>query len=426
MVNQNNKRWDLTEDKTNTLAPETIAALQKLPQKVEADAYFTQRTSSTSARTLLDQYKFASKGNFDYQFIDPEANPAAAKAANITQDGTVVLKMGNRSEPVTSVSEQEISGALVRLISNQSPKVYFLTGHGEKSPNDSGNEAYSQVKQTLTSKNYKVDVLNLLTSNKIPDDAKVIVIAGPKKPVSQQEVDMLKAFVSKGGSLIVMEDPLPVTDFGNAPDPLANYLSDTWGITLGKDIVVDLSSQQPFLAVANQYGQNPITDKLQGLVSFFPNARSVTAAGDKSGLNRTQLVLTSANSWAETDLASLQGQNPQLQFKQGQDIQGPISLAVAAQSQDGKQRVVVFGNSEFATDANYSQYGNGDLLINSFDWATQQENLINLTPKQPTQRLLVPPERVQVGLIFLGSIVFLPAVMLVAGVFVFVQRRKRG
>jgi ABC-type uncharacterized transport system involved in gliding motility auxiliary subunit len=70
--------------------------------------------------------------------------------------------------------------------------------------------------------------------------------------------------------------------------------------------------------------------------------------------------------------------------------------------------------------------GNGDLLINSIDWAAEQENLINLTPKEQTQRVLLPPQRITTGLLFLGSVVFLPGLMLVAGIVVWAQRRKRG
>src|SRR5690606_10903916 len=97
------------------------------------------------------------------------------------------------------------------------------------------------------SKNYTVNTLNLLTNNSIPEDAEVIVIAGPQKPLSQAEVNLLKAFVDGGGSLVVMQEPTVLTDFGDARDPLAEYLSEDWGITLNNDIILDFTStQNPF------------------------------------------------------------------------------------------------------------------------------------------------------------------------------------
>ncbi len=184
LVFQHSKRWDLTEDKQYTLAPETLDTLKNLKEPVMAQAFFTKRMSTDQAQVMLDQYKTNSNGKFNYMFIDPERNPVLAEQSNITRDGTIVLSMGELKEPVSNVSEQEMTGALVRLLNPEQRTIYFLTGHGEYSPEDSGEKSFAQVKRTLESKNYLVKTLNLLASNQIPDDAKVIVVAGPQKPVS--------------------------------------------------------------------------------------------------------------------------------------------------------------------------------------------------------------------------------------------------
>jgi len=424
---ENSKRWDLTEDKQNTLAAETLDTLKKLPQSVEALAFYTQRTPSDSARSLLDQYKFEGKGKFEYRFIDPEADPIAAQNAKITRDGTIVLKMGERQELVEFATEKDITSALVRLISGETRAVYFLTGHGEHGLEAGAGDGYSTAKSVLESKNYKVETLNLLSTHKLPEDADVIVIAGPRQPLSTDEVELLKGFLENGGSLVVLEDPTPTTDFGDQPDPLADYLNQSWGIALGNDIVVDLTSQQPFVAVANQYASHPITEKLRGLVTFFPTVRSVQIKGDFPGVVATELVLTADQAWAETDLAGLQDQqNLKLSPDEGKDLIGRVPLAVSAEVTGKTQRVVVIGDSDFASDANFSRYGNGDLLVNSIDWAVGQENLINLTPKDTIQRVLVPPQRYTLGMILFGSVFLLPGVVLLSGIIVWIQRRKRG
>ena len=431
LVYQNPKRWDLTENQQFTLAPETLQTLQELPQQVNAQAFFTTRIPSDQASGLLDQYKFNSDGKFDYEFIDPEANPVAAQQAGITRDGTVVLRMGDHQESVTIVTERELTAALIKLINPESQTVYFLTGHGEYNPEEATDRAYSQVKTTLENKNYTVQTLNLLATNQVPEDAKVIVIAGPQKPVSQGEVDLLKTFVDGGGSLIVMEEPLPVTQFGDSPDPLAEYLTNDWGIQLGQDIVVDLTSNQPFIAVANSYGSHAITDKMAGLGTYFPTARSVVAGEGSSDATLTELVQTADQSWAETDLASLSnaaetGQAPQVNPDEGVDRMGPVPVAVAAQGISRSGRIVVFGDADFANDTFFSQLGNGDLFVNSVDWAAEQENLINLTPKENTQRMLVPPQRYTMNLILLGTVFLLPGIVLASGIGVWIQRRRRG
>ncbi|MEJ2600020.1 MAG: GldG family protein [Anaerolineales bacterium] len=426
LVFQNPKRWDLTADKQFTLAPETLTILQSLPDKVQAEAFFSPQTDPTTATKLLDQYKFNSKGKFDYQFIDPVSNPVAAQQANITRDGTIVLSMGGHQEQVTTVSEQEITGALVRLINPETSTVYFLTGHGEYSPDDTGNQSYSQVKQTLVSKNYTVKTLNLLADNQIPSDAKAIIIAGPRKPLSQTEVDLLDAYLKKGGSVIVMEDPTPVTDFGDAPDPLADYLKKSWGVVLGNNIVIDQTSNQPFAPYAAQYGVSPITQKMQRITSQFPTVRSVEAGTPVNGVTVVSLVKTAPQSWAETDLNGLKDQNSQITFDPKTDQQGPISLAATAENTQEKSRVVVFGDADFASDAYFTAYANSDLFTNAVDWAARKENLINLTPKQNTQRLMVPPQRISLNLIFLGMVFVLPGLALFSGISVWLQRRRRG
>lgn len=431
VVFENPKRWDLTENKQFTLAPETLDTIKSLPSSVKMLAFFTTRLNSDNVRALLDQYKYLSDGKIEYEFIDPEAEPILAQKYNITQDGSLIILMGEHQQLVNLVDEKEITGALIGLISPEERTIYFLTGHGELDPEGTDDYAYTMAKASLENKNYKVSKLNLLAENKIPEDATVIVIAGPLQPVSESEVDLLKNYVATGGSMVVMEEPLPLTDFGDQTDALGEYLSSVWGVTLGKDMIVDLNSNQPFITVANQYTDHIITNKLRGVVTIFPTARSVTTDTSVTDARITEIVLTSPRSWAETDLTALttsdeQGNALPIQPDEGVDLIGPITLAVTIEDQSSRSRLVIFGDAEFASDVFYSQYSNGDLFVNSVDWAAEQETLINLTPKENIQRLLVPPGRYTLNLILFGAVIFLPGLVLASGIVVWVQRRRRG
>jgi ABC-type uncharacterized transport system involved in gliding motility auxiliary subunit len=333
--------------------------------------------------------------------------------------------MGSNQQPVRFASEQELTGGLVRLMNPASQTVYFLTGHGEYNPEDQGDQSYSMVKRTLESKNYTVKVLNLLAENKIPDDAQAIIIAGPRQPLNQAEVDLLKGYLASGGALIPMLEPIPVTNFGDAADPLAEYLLSEWGIQLSKDIVVDLTSQQPFAPYAAVYGRHAITEPIQNTSTQFPTARSVRAAA-ASGASLVELVLTSQQSWAETSLEGIAEGTANIQYDEGQDTIGPVPLAVVGENFENKARLVVFGDSDFAIDANFSAYANGDLIVNAVDWAAGQEDLISLTPKNQTTRMLLSPKQTTMNLILLGTVIILPGLALLGGVMVFFQRRRRG
>jgi ABC-type uncharacterized transport system involved in gliding motility auxiliary subunit len=183
--------------------------------------------------------------------------------------------------------------------------------------------------------------------------------------------------------------------------------------------------------VANQYGEHIITEKMRGVVTIFPTARSITADTSVGQASKLDLVLTSQQSWAETDLEALsstdQGSGgPQIQPDEGIDLIGPISIAAVVNDPASGARVVVFGDSQFASDPFFEQYGNGDIFVNSIDWAAEQEDLINLTPKEDISRLLVPPGRYTMNLVLLGSVFILPGSILVAGIVMWIQRRRRG
>ncbi len=427
LVNSHSKRWDLTEDKSNTLTKETLNTLASLKQTVTAEAFFTGgNTSSSTAKTLLDNYKSNSNGKFTYKFIDPNADPVAATQANIKTDGTIVLTMAGRMQAVTVVDEVDLTTGLLRISNPSQRTVLFLTGHGEHNIDDTtgSSSAYTKVKSALTSKNYTVNILNLLAEKKVPDGTNAIVIAGPQKPLSADEVKILQDYLAKGGSLVVEDDPTVITQFGDSADPLETYIAQTWGITLSNDIVIDPTSQQPSQAISYSYGDHPITNQLNKMVTVFPASRSLQTKST-SNIDQVVLVGTSPTAWGETDLTGLMN-NQQPAFDSAKDLAGPMTLAVAAVNNNINARMVVIGSSNFAADQGFTLYGNGDFLINSIDWAARQDQLISLTPKQPIQRVLVAPQVYAMGFVLLGSVFALPALVIIAGIVSWVQRRRRG
>jgi ABC-type uncharacterized transport system involved in gliding motility auxiliary subunit len=416
------KQWDLTTNQQNSLAPESISTLQALPQKVTAYAFYTGSLPGYE-RLLLDTYKNNSNGKFDYLQIDPEANPVAAKEYGVTRNETIVLVMGDKKEQLTSFSEIDISAGLVRLINPESHTVYFLTGNGERSIEDVSDTAYTRAKVVLTNKNYSVKSLNLLAQGKIPEDASLIVIAGPTKPLTKQEVDLIDTYMTGGGSLIVMEEPSPLTDFSMTEDLLANLLSAQWGITLQDDIIIDPQTKPVTATFAFEYGNHPIAVKLKGISSLYPTVRSLLVQ-EGSARNAAGLVFTTDQVWGETDFESLK--NSAVQFDAQKDHPGQLILAATAEDTRSQSRLVIFGDADFASNALFDQYANGDVFVNSVDWASGLEKVISLTPKNYLSRQFKPPSVLQMAVIIVSSICFIPLFILAAGILAWVSRRRRG
>ncbi|GAB4579655.1 MAG: Gldg family protein [Anaerolineales bacterium] len=422
-------RWDWTENQENTLAPETIEILENLPEKVIARGYYSTQnvTSQANAKDLLEDFKFYGGDNFDFEFINPDENPVAAVNDGYTRDG-VILIMGENKEILSATSEKEIASGLVRLLNPGEQKVYFLVGHGEFTFEETGDTSLTQLKTALEDRNYTAESLNLLATNAIPEDAKVIVIAGPQVPLSSAEVELLRAYLDAGGALIVLYEPPAVTQFGNDPDPLTSYLQEVWGVLMQNDIIIDLTSQQPVVAIAGMYNDHVITQKLQSTATVFPTARSVSAATGLDGVTATEIILTAQQSWAETDIASIN--SGQIAPDEEVDLLGPVPLAVVANNPTSGARVVVVGDADFVTNQGLTalgNIGNVELMLNAINWGADQEDLISLTPKDVTQRTLqLPPQAYILNLILFVVVLLLPGLMLISGGVVWFQRRRRA
>ncbi len=424
LVYENPKTWDVTEDQQNTLAPETIKILESIETPVVARAYYSSQISSESAQKLLEKFKTSGQGKFSYEFINPEFNPVQAEQDKVERDGSIILLMGDRREVVSFASERDLAAGIVRLQNPGERFVYFVTGHGEISIESGGDPSYALVKRSLELKNYTVASLNLLSTGRVPENAGAVVIVGPKRAFSNDEVTFLKTYLEQGGGLIVMKEPPVSADAVAQNDPLDALLAD-WGIVFNNDLVVDPNVNPPVIAVADPttYARHPDTQGLLGYYSAFPTTRSLTTLAAPENVNLTPLVSGNLNAWGETDFESLN--NNTAKFDEGTDMPGPVTLAVAAEDWTKNARLVVFGDSEMAADAIYQQ-GNGDIFINAVDWVAEQDNLINLTPKEPTQRSFKAPGTAGFVAMILGALCVLPLLVVGAGVSTWAARRKRG
>jgi len=425
LVYKNPQSWDLTAEQSHTLAPETLGTLEALPAKVEAIAFFSAYTPMDSAESLLRDFKTNSDGKFDYQFVDPDLNPVAAQEAGITGDGKILLKMDERQEIVPVASEQELLRGMLRLINPDERAVYFIKGHGEYDSEIQGERGATRVLSTLYGKNYTVQPLNLRAENAIPDDALALIVMGATDPFTDNEITLLDDYLTESGGLIVLADPTAISELGAKDDSLAAYLAEDWGISLDDNIIVDPSSSPPSDAVAYSYAAHPITQKMNNVIAYFPFARSIQLV-EREEITQTALVTTIDRAWGETDFSALDADGAPVAFDEEADLPGPLTIAASAEDASTQGRVVVFGNAYFASNDAFDAYGNGDLLINAIDWAAEQEELLNLTPKPEVDRIFLAPNDLQLITILLGAVCLLPGMMVVGGFVAWRNRKKRG
>ena len=383
-----------------------------------------------------------------------------ARQYEVQSYGTIVFDYNGRVERVLSESEQDLTNALIKVMSGEQQTVYFLEGHGERDLADTERNGYSTVSGALAQDNYQVTPLVLAQQNAVPEDATVVVVAGPQTDLLPGEVDALGAYMDRGGKLLVLLDPPPDTA-APTPDGLLRLLGE-WGVEVGTDVVVDgsgmgqLFGADASVPVAADYPRHPITEQFN-LLTAYPLARSVSPSGvPVAGRIPQPFIETSPQSWAEANLDELTGGQVELNEDVG-DRPGPIAIgmAVAApapnpapssdavtpvadevagdpggQEDDGdndpsdppESRLAVIGDSDFATNGVVGIQGNRDMFLNTISWLAQQENLIAIRPREPDDRRLTVTADQQRRVFWL-SILFIPAAALGAGVYTWWRRR---
>ena len=434
-----NKRWDLTTNKAFSLSDQTRTILTKLDSPLQIQV-FAQEPDFPRYQDKLKEYEYISK-KISTEYVDPDKKPTVAKQNQIQQYGTIVFNYKGRSERVTSDTEQDITNGVIKVVSGQQRKVYFTTGHGEHDTTGSDRDGYSAIAQALGHENYGVEKLVLAQTNAVPDDASVVVIAGPKTDFFPPEVDALKKYLDKQGKLLMMVDP---PDKADAPQP-ANLiaLAHDYGIELGNNIVVDVSGMGRLIGtdasvpVAANYPSHPITKN--GTFNFltaFPMARSCTpVAGGVNGRTAQAFVETSPRSWAESDIKGLLTSGQVSLDESKGDKKGPVDIgcavSVASTATDAKAapdapkpetRVAVMGDSDFAANSGLGIQGNRDLFMNIVGWLSQQENLISIRPKEPDDRRVTLTATQQANINWL-SIVIIPGFIFASGVYSWWRRR---
>ena len=395
-------RFDWSEQKVHSLSDQTTKVLAGLDSDVHVLALYPA-VEAQPVREILDRYAYASP-RFVVEFADPTERPDLLEKNGITEEqlghGLVRVAIGEESTQLTDVSEESLTGALVKLTRKTEKTVYFLEGHNERSLKGeagTGKEGFARAADALKNERYRVEPLLLAAQGEVPSDADVVIVAGATRPLLEDEHAALTRYLARGGALLVMVDPRAKTDL---VDDVRG-----WGIDVGDDIIVDRKlalfgrATTPF---ASRYDTvHAITKDLRE-TTLFHVARSVRPLADAKGAF-TELVFTGDDSWAETNLDRFFGEA--VAELDGSDVKGPVAIAVAgtlelsngaaadsatpnaageagAESAAKPARLVVYGDSDFASNELLESYRNRDLFLNSVNWLAGDVEAISIRPNR--------------------------------------------
>lgn len=416
-------RFDFTGIAQFTLTSQTKTVLEELGTPVEVVNFYSPAVPvmvTDYAKNLLAEYQNYSE-QLTVRSIDPDLSPDQARQYQVDQLGAtygVTVFRGAEGQrhiygpQVSAEAEHAFTSAILEVTGKKQKKVYFLTGHGERDIYSD----YNTARQGLRDNLFTVEELDLLISAGVPGDAAVVVVAGPREPLSASELAILSEFLESGGRLFLLFDPNPHVR-------IREFLAERWMI-IDSGTVVDLSSH---VAPNIDTPLVPRTRNRFGLTdTYFPGVAAILPTEElPENVALLPLVWTSPESWLEKSFVP--GESPE--FDENEDEKGPLAIGVSilitgtAVSGEAKEtRMVVMGDSDFVQNRHFRNGTNADLFLTSVNWLAAGEEIISVDRKVlPIRQLILDPEEAR--FLHISSIGLLPLLLLLAGGYLWWRRR---
>lgn len=417
---------DWTAGHRNSLTAASRRVVQALNDgPIEFTAYIYPGPERADVRQQLARYTRGAS-RIHLHFADPARHPATVRKLGIGKDGAVVVAYHGRRQTLTDYSETSVTNALQRLSPGGTRWIVFVTGHGERDPGSKTTAGYSKIASALDGQGLKTRQLNLVKTGAIPENTAVLVIASPQRDLLPGEVNMIRAYVKRGGNVLWADDPGP--RYGLTP--LAQDLGIHWlSGTLVYPDFRKLGTASPAIALVANYPDTPVTANLKQITAFA-FAGALKPLPD-SGWHSQAILRSPTRSWLET--GSLDRGSISFQPDHG-DQAGPLTFGMALTRQrpgpdasskaDKQQRAVVVADSDFMDNGHLPELGNRTLALAMFQWLAGRDGQIAVdVAKAPDAHLQMAPARLQS--FWWAFVVILPAALFVFGLARWWWRRRR-
>ena len=450
-------RFDISENARNSLSPESVAYVKNLNEPIEIYAVVSlnrQNSESASAirdfNTLFAQYEYVStkkapiRAKFVNSFIENKRAEELVARFGKDLEECVIVASANKHKKIPLrdfytmedgmkkdfKGESLISSAILNVSSTKETKIYFLKGHGEMSIKSANNiRGLSEFASQLTSRNYKIEELDLSGVKEIPSDADLIVIAGARSPFLLKELDTIRRYLLKSnGKCIVF------LEMGSTLGMEEIFYE--WGIMSDDMLVLDAGGDYESSTgdlIARVFPQEP-----HPIVSYLTNAGTPVQFGstrpvrqdDGSPIDDTlkiaPIILSGSMSWAEKSYMH----NGAQQFDGISDLRGPLPLGMVASRSSGDNlgvkipggKLIVFGDENFIANKWFNRLGNSKLAMNAVDWMLEENNMLNIPPRPLKNFSLTLSQADAIALAWRFALI--PFGVLILCISIFIARRR--
>lgn len=436
---------DLTADRIYEISDDSKQMLQNMEQTVNVTVLmseddFKDNSYYSKVYTLMQKYGNLAGDKLSVEYIDPNTNPNVVEkysnTASTIQSGSVIVSCGDHTRVLNTTDfyttendstsgytyvtgfqgEQALTSAITAVMSDKTPAVYILQGH---------NEGISTTfTQMMTNAGFSTGTLNLTEEKEVPDDASILVISLPQTDYTEDEVDLIDAFVKAGGDLMVFDGTASPTEM----PVLYSYLKE-WGADVQANMVLDaqynISDAPEIFAQLTDSTVNDALSSKSDMTLVTPNAKSITAALDSSVTDRTIESLMESRDTSYAKTLSDETQYDSYDKADG-DPDGPFTLAALASytgNENGGQVFVCSAAMMMADDLmGASSLLNQSFLSNVVSTLQPDVDLVTI----PAKSLSAEPLTIGTSSMFLVFLLLalIPLGLFVRGAVVFVRRRR--
>ncbi|HKK15062.1 MAG TPA: GldG family protein [Gammaproteobacteria bacterium] len=419
-------QFDWTRSGRHSLSEASMQVLAKMQDPVDITAYVRKEAGLREAVQQFIQRYQRNKPDITLHFINPDVVPDEIRELGITQANEMVIRYQGRSQHVQPGSEEEMTNALQRLLRESEHWLAFVEGHGERSGLGDANFDLGEWGKQLKNRGFRIQPVNLADVRAIPDNTRVLIIAGPRVEYLPGEIDLLKEYLANGGNLLWLTDP----DQEKLMAPLAELLQ----VQVKPGTIIDFAGRligldDPTIVLETEslYPPHPATVDFS-YTTFFPGA-TVIDSSNATDWQVKPLISSGDHTWLET--GPLQGE---VGFDEGSDEQGPLELGIslerdiehasAEKAGNKTQRVVIIGDGDFLSNTYVANSGNMELGLRIINWLSHDDDFIRIPANiaADTQLDLSP---LAGGIIGFGFLFILPLVLFFTGIGIWWRRRKQ-
>jgi len=429
LATHRNVRFDLTSTQTFALSPSArqVAAAFNKPARVTVFYNSQMGDQRRDMADLLDQFRAAAP-DFSYRLLDLDRSPALANRYGVSSYNTGVLEVGEDLAVLRSIDEAEITNVLLSLSRQQARAICFVTGHGERNPENTDERAgYNQVGKALDRERFAVTTLTTISGDGVPADCTVVALAGPSHDFLPGEADALLRYLRGGGRVLLLVDP-------DAPPSVLAFLQSL-GVEARGDLLVDERNRfvgaDAFMPQVVRFRSETFHNSLTA-PAVLSLARPVGPAEVlPEGIQVASVAATSPDSWAMVGTTT--PPDGAVRFRREVDEVGPFSVGVLvtvpnAVPDHPPGQLMVFGDSDFASNFYFNMLGNKDLIMSSVAVLAEDPALVAVRRKGMPSGTISPMSLTaeQSRMIFWAAVVIMPAACVLCGGAVGLLRLRRG